>query len=221
MQHILSFLKSHFQKLNAFINKNYLLKTFGTRLLFLIGTGAIVLFILRNSDEKDPESLKYKVQHAQFIYDFYKIIIYSSYYFLKAIGYDAYIYYSETIYKYGVYAIGINGSNSVFMGITCLGISLMGGFAALIVSFPGKLKHKLWFIPCGILIIQLLNVVRMSTLAVLLHYGFEHTFNEYNFLGILNFNHHDLFNVFIYVVIFGMFVFYVNKFGVSKYQKKE
>jgi exosortase/archaeosortase family protein len=180
-----------------------------------MGSGAIVLFILRNNDD-----LKFKVQHAQFVYDFYKIIMYSSYYFLKTIGYDAYIFYSETIYKYGVYAIGIEGSGSVFMGISCLGMSLMGGFAALIVSFPGKLKHKLWFIPCGLIVIQLLNILRMSTLAVLIHKGFKHTFNDYNLLGILKFNHHDLFNFFIYIVIFGMFVFYVNKFGVKKYQEK-
>ncbi len=215
MQNIFPKLKLSFQKLNTFLNKNYLLKIFGLRLFALIGIGAIILFVLRNSPE-----LKYKVQHAEFIYAFYKIIMYSSFHFLKFIGYDAYIYYSETIYKYGVYAIGINGSSSVFMGITCLGMSLMGGFVALIVSFPGKLKHKLWFIPCGLIIIQLLNILRMSTLAVLLHYGFKHTFTEYNLLGILKFNHHDLFNLFIYIVIFGMFVFYINKFGVNRYRKK-
>ena len=216
MQKILQELKANFRKLNLFLNNNYLLKTFGIRLLILMGIGAIVLFILRNNPE-----LKYKVQHAQFIYDFYRIIMYSSLYFLRAIGFDAYIYYSETMYKYGVYAIGINGSGSVFMGISCIGITLMGGFVALMVSFPGKLKHKLWFIPCGLIIIQLLNVLRMSTLAVLIHKGFKHTFKDYNFLGILKFNHHDLFNFFIYIVIFGMFVLYVNKFAVKKYQEKE
>ncbi len=208
------FIKTNLEKIKIFLDNNYLLKTFGFRLLLLIGSGAIVLFILRNNPE-----LKFKVQHAPFIYDFYRIIMYSSYYFLRAIGYDAYIYYSETIYKYGVYAIGIKGSSSVFMGISCLGMSLMGGFIALIVSFPGKLKHKLWFIPAGLIIIQLLNILRMSTLAVLLYHGFTHTFNEYNLLGILKFNHHDLFNFFIYLIIFGMFVFYINKFGVKKYQE--
>ncbi|MFZ4400709.1 MAG: hypothetical protein ACOYO1_11785 [Bacteroidales bacterium] len=216
MQKIFQELKDSFQKLISFFNKNYLLKIFSLRLLFLMGTGAIILFILRNNAE-----LKYQVQHAQFIYDFYKVIMYSSFYFLKSIGYDAYIFYSETIYKYGVYAIGINGSGSVFMGITCIGMSLMGGFIALIISFPGKLKHKLWFIPCGLIIIQLLNILRMSTLAVLIHAGFTHTFENYNVLGIFKFNHHDLFNLFIYIVIFGMFVLYVNKFGVKKYQEKE
>ena len=216
MQKISRELKANFKKLILFFNKNYLLKIFSLRLLLLMGVGAIVLFILRNNPE-----LKYKVQHAQFIYDFYKVIMFSSYHFLRAIGFDAYIFYSETIYKYGVYAIGINSSGSVFMGISCLGMSLMGGFIALIISFPGKLKHKLWFIPCGLIIIQLLNILRMSTLAVLIHAGYQHTFENYNFLGILKFNHHDLFNLFIYIIIFGMFVLYVNKFGVSKYQAKE
>ncbi len=211
MQNILIQLKTNMNKFKLFLDENYLLKTFGFRLLLLLGMGSIILFVLRNNEE-----LKYSVQQAQIIYDFYKVIMFSSYYFLRAIGFDAYIYYSETIYKYGVYAIGIQGSSSVFMGISCLGMSLMGGFIALIISFPGKLKHKLWFIPAGIIIIQLLNILRMSTLAVLLYYNFENTFKDINFLGIIQFNHHDLFNMFIYLVIFGMFVFYVNYFGVKK-----
>ncbi len=216
MQLNFSVFKMSLQKLNLLINKNYILKTFIFRLLLLMGSGAIILFILRNSPD-----LKYKVQHAHFIYDFYKIIIYSSFYFLKAIGYDAYVFYSETIYYYEVYGVGIIGSSSVFMGISCLGMSLMGGFVALIVSFPGKLKHKLWFIPCGLIVIQLLNILRMSTLAVLLHAGYEYTFKDFLFLGIVKLNHHDIFNAFIYIVIFAMFVLYVNKFGVKKYFKKE
>ncbi|MFZ4741472.1 MAG: hypothetical protein ACOYLE_09955 [Bacteroidales bacterium] len=139
--------------------------------------------------------------------------MYSSFAILKTLGYDAYFFYSETIYKYGVYAIEINGFRSIYMGISCIGMTLMGVFIALIVSFPSKLKHKLWIIPSGLIIIQLLNILRVCTLTLLDYYGFKHTFNEYNFLGILNFNHHDLFNLFIYIVIFGMFVFYVNKFG--------
>jgi exosortase/archaeosortase family protein len=208
-------MKKRFLYISSQINKNPLLKKFALRLLALIGSGAIILFLLRNSSEINPDSLKYKIQHAQIIYDFYKIIIYCSYYFLKLIGYDAYIYYSETIYKYGVYAIGINGSGSVFMGISCLGISLMGGFIALIVSYPGKIKYKLWYIPMGILIIQILNVLRMSTLTLLMHYGFKYTFNDYNLFCFFKMNHHDLFNLFIYFIIFIMFVVYINKFGMK------
>ncbi len=207
-------LKAKIQEIKLSINKNYILKTFGIRLLLLMGVGAIVLFILRNNSE-----LKYMVQHAQFIYDFYRTIMYSSLYILKFLGFDAYIYYSETIYKYGVYAMGIVGSKSIFMGISCIGMTLMGVFIALIISYPGKIKHKLWLIPSGLIIIQILNIVRMCTLTILVHNGFVHTFNDYNFLGILKFNHHDLFNFFIYIIIFGMFVFYINTFGLKKLQK--
>ncbi|NVN94130.1 MAG: hypothetical protein HXX18_02480 [Bacteroidetes bacterium] len=205
---LLNLLKLKIKEINIFLNRNYIFKIFFIRLLILIGVGTFVLFIIKNNRE-----LKYMVQHAQFIYVFYKIIMYSSFSILKTLGYDAYFFYSETIYKYGVYAIGINGFRSIYMGISCIGMTLMGVFIALIVSFPGKLKHKLWVIPSGLIIIQLLNILRVCTLTLLDYYGFEHTFNEYNFLGILKFNHHDLFNLFIYIVIFGMFVFYINKFG--------
>jgi len=206
--------KTKILEIKIFLNRNYILKTFGFRLILLIGIGSIVLYILKNNTE-----LKDMVQHAHFIYAFYKIIMYASFSILKTLGYDAYFFYSETIYKYGVYAISINGFRSIYMGISCLGITLMGVFIALIVSFPGKLKHKLWFIPSGLIIIQLLNILRVFTLTLLDYYGFEHTFNEYNFLGILKFNHHDLFNFFIYIVIFGMFVIYINNFGLKKYQE--
>ena len=115
--------------------------------------------------------------------------------------------------------MGIVGSKSIFMGISCIGMTLMGVFIALIISYPGKIKHKLWLIPSGLIIIQILNIVRMCTLTILVHNGFVHTFNDYNFLGILKFNHHDLFNFFIYIIIFGMFVFYINTFGLKKLQK--
>ncbi len=208
-------LKTNLNLFKQSINKNYLLKTFGLRLLIFMGIGAIIYFIIRSNPE-----IKYNIQHAQYIKEFSKIIMYPSFYILKAIGYDAYLFYSKTIYIYGVYAIGINGSGSVFLGIPCFGVALMGGFIALIVSFPGKLKHKLWFIPSGLIIIQLLNISRMCTLAILIHKGFRHTFEDYYLLGIFKFNHHDIFNFFIYIVIFGMFVLYVNKFGVRNYKAK-
>ncbi|MFZ4399181.1 MAG: exosortase/archaeosortase family protein [Bacteroidales bacterium] len=215
MQKKLQKLKTNLQEFNQLLNRNQILKIFGLRFLSLIVIGTIVLSFLRSNSE-----LKYTIQHAHFVYEIYKIIMYASFSILKLIGFDAYIYYSETIYKYGVYAIGINGSRSIFMGISCIGMTLMGVFIALIVSFPGKIKHKLWYIPGGLIIIQFLNILRMCTLTTLVHFGFEHTFNEYNLLGIFKFNHHDLFNFFIYIIIFGMFVFYTNTFGLKIQDKK-
>jgi exosortase/archaeosortase family protein len=47
----------------------------------------------------------------------------------------------------------------------CNGLATIGAFIGFIVAYPGKSKRRLWFIPVGIAIIFLANVVRVSVLA--------------------------------------------------------
>ncbi len=47
----------------------------------------------------------------------------------------------------------------------CNGLSNIGVFVGFVVAYPGKTTRRLWFIPLGILIIFLTNVVRVSVLA--------------------------------------------------------
>ena len=88
----------------------------------------------------------------------------------------------------------------------CLGVDMMFSLAALIISFPGKWKDRLWFLPLGLAGIQAINIARIVALCV--------AWARWGTDGPID--HHDLYNVVAVTFIFFMFVAWVNR-----YQKKE
>ncbi len=72
----------------------------------------------------------------------------------------------------------------------------------LMLLFPGPWKHKLWFIPLGMLVIQLVSVIRISGLA------FTLTIAPTQF----NFFHDYIFKTLFYGTIFVMWVVWVETF---------
>lgn len=187
------------------------LKLFFFRLGILLVPSLLIVLILRQ-----VKVLNSLIVDSQAIYLFYKAIMVSSKWLLEAIGFNTKLVFSTSIYKYPVYAIQIDNGNYLFMGISCLGILLMGAFVALIIAYPGKWKQKAWFIAAGLLIIQLLNILRMSLLAILCSYYHINVIKEFSVLGMVRLNHHDFFNLVIYILIFFMFTFYVNHYGAKK-----
>ena len=94
----------------------------------------------------------------------------------------------------------------------CNGVSVMILFVAFVVAFSGNLKNTLWFIPFGVLVIHVLNVVRIAFLsAALFHYP------EYEHLL-----HDVLFPLVIYGTVFFLWVIWVNTFSLyaTKIDKK-
>lgn len=88
----------------------------------------------------------------------------------------------------------------------CLGIDMMFALTALIVSFPGEWKDRLWYIPLGLIGIQLINIARVVALCIAwVRYGTDGPID-----------HHDVFNVIAVIFIFFLFVMWVNR-----YQKQE
>jgi len=73
--------------------------------------------------------------------------------------------------------------------------------------YPGPWKHKLWFIPVGVFIVHLTNLFRIIGLSVVL----------INYSDYWKFSHDNLFRPFFYVVIFIMWVIWVEYF----YKKKK
>ena len=100
---------------------------------------------------------------------------------------------------HGYNSLAIVGSYGVIIGNPCVGLGLSYGFAALIISYPGPLKSKLWFIPVGILLILAINTVRVVLLV-------KQTFTTGGFVKM---EAHDLFNNLIYLVIFLLWVVWV------------
>ncbi|MBL4587670.1 MAG: hypothetical protein JKX84_11540 [Flavobacteriales bacterium] len=84
----------------------------------------------------------------------------------------------------------------------CLGIDMMFTLTALIISFPGKWKDRLWFIPMGIIGIQIINIARVVGLClswIILQRG--------DFV-----DHHDVFNIVAVTFIFLLFRAWVKRY---------
>lgn len=92
-----------------------------------------------------------------------------------------------------------NGYISINYG--CSGLKQMIQFVLLMMIFPGPWKHKLWFIPLGVLIVHLTNLFRIIGLAVVL----------VNIPDYWQFSHDYLFRPFFYVIIFSLWVWWVEK----------
>ena len=72
----------------------------------------------------------------------------------------------------------------------------------LMVLFPGPWKHKLWYIPAGLVIIEWTNVVRICGV-LLMQIPWPNSFQL---------SHDYIFKIFFYFVIFLMWMLWVEKF---------
>lgn len=99
-------------------------------------------------------------------------------------------------------AILMNGHRILSVGNECSGLILFAVFAGFIISFPGDLKSKVWFIPFGILVIFICNLLRIILLSI----------NKAYYNSIFAFNHHVTFVYLIYAIIFGLWMFWMKRF---------
>jgi exosortase family protein XrtF len=99
--------------------------------------------------------------------------------------------------------IGVQGGSHLWIGDPCDGIPLFAVFAIFIIAFPGPLRHKLWFIPAGILLIHLLNAIRVAALCIVVTISYDW----------LNFNHDYTFYIVVYGAIFLLWALWVRRFG--------
>ena len=99
-------------------------------------------------------------------------------------------------------------SNSGYIAInkSCSGLKQILQFALLMAVYPGLWKRKLWFIPAGILIVHLTNLFRIAGLSVVIV-----AMPEY-----WDLSHDYFFRPFFYVVIFSLWVLWVEKIGRPK-----
>ncbi len=124
-------------------------------------------------------------------------ITHSTAYILNLIGYETYVANSF---------VGIAEYPGVSIAFNCNGLSLMYLFTSFILAFSGKWKHKLIFIPAGLIIIHGFNIIRTALLAIIVVYK----------PGWTDFNHKYTFTATIYIVIFILWVIWVNYFSAYK-----
>ena len=92
---------------------------------------------------------------------------------------------------------------------SCSGVKQIMQFALLMLVFPGPWKHKLWFIPLGMVIVHLTNILRLAILVVVAKYSpydIEHIHDTYV-------------RIMFYVVIFILWLVWVEKIADKKTEK--
>lgn len=98
--------------------------------------------------------------------------------------------------------IGIAGAGGVHVGDPCDGVVLFALFAVFLIAFPGPWRHKLWFIPSGILVLHGVNIFRVCGLIVIQWWD----------PAALQFNHDYTFTILIYSVVFALWFFWAKRF---------
>ncbi len=124
------------------------------------------------------------------------VIISQSAFLLKTLGYTTY----QAVEEEGIQLLGIDGAHPIWIGSPCNAFTLFAFFSLFIIAFPGRVKNKLWFIPMGILIIHLANLIRVMSLTLINYYNPEY----------LEFNHTYTFTIFVYGIIFCLWMWWVN-----------
>ena len=97
---------------------------------------------------------------------------------------------------------------SVVVGPPCNGLVLYALFGGFVLAFPGPWQRKLWFIPLGMALIWVLNVLRVAALALNHHYAHQS----------VDFNHHYTFTFVVYACIFGLWMLWARRLAVKPYQ---
>ncbi len=132
---------------------------------------------------------------------------------LRLIGYDL-IPYQDFPFRNHIGIIGDLGpmnSKGVTIGAPCDGAVLFALFVVFVISFPGPWRHKLWFIPVGVVLIHLMNVIRVVGLAIVVRV------NE----SWLDFNHDYTFTLIVYSFVFFLWWLWTKKFATNSFQKAQ
>lgn len=191
------------------LNRQYLI--FVIKLLLL----NIPLFIIFTLLRSTP-SIQVAVSESFPAYHVAKLIMTSAQWLLSMFGYNATLEYDTAIYYYNVFSLQIAGGVQTFIAFSCLGLGVSWVFATLIISSKGSAPKKTIFVMAGIIFIFVLNVIRMSYLTWSGRNGIMFTTNTISFFGLAELNHHDLFNIFIYIVIILLFILWVEVYSEKK-----
>ena len=97
--------------------------------------------------------------------------------------------------------IWVNGTRTVRVFEGCNGLNMMIIFSAFVLSFPGNKKQLLWYFPSSLFAIHILNLARVSGLAVI----------SINYPLTLYFFHKYLFTAIIFIGVFILWTVWITK----------
>ncbi len=131
---------------------------------------------------------------------------------LSAVVFDQSIWFIRYILQIPITTIEETNTmyfaNKGYMAInqSCSGLKQIMQFVLLIALIRGPWKRKWWFILLGILIVHLTNLFRVTGLSVVIT-----TLPEY-----WDFSHDNIFRPIFYIVIFSLWVWWVERISVGK-----
>ena len=111
-------------------------------------------------------------------------------------------------------AINSNGDFSkVVIAPECASLKQWMHWLFLMLLFPGPWKHKAWYIPAGLVIIEWTNVVRICGILLMqMAWPNIHIHLFGNDINTFHLAHDYIFKLFFYLIIFLMWVLWVEKF---------
>lgn len=174
-------------KIQSFLEKRTTLD------IFLIKAGGLVLlyYLLRIIFKFTPFLKPFFVYSKKALI---WLLVHSTDLLLSLFGYES------NIHQNIVY---ITGSQGVKVINACLGWSTMALFIGFILIYPGTRKPKYWYMPMGILVIIIVNILRITGMALI-------SYHNYN---ALEFYHRYIFNVSILSSVLILWIIWVRKFG--------
>lgn len=95
-----------------------------------------------------------------------------------------------------------DNGNAVRIVWSCTGIKQSFIFTAIILLFNGSWKQKLWFIPAGLIVLYIYNLLRIAFLSGLV--------KDYKYL--FDFMHEEITKYIYYAIVFGLWVLWEEKF---------
>lgn len=98
----------------------------------------------------------------------------------------------------------IDGQPVVLVADACNGLELFALYVGFLLCFPGKWKYKIFFVPIGIVLIFVINVIREMVLA--LNYKF--------FQETFDFNHKYTYVFVVYLFVFAIWRFWLNRYSI-------
>jgi exosortase/archaeosortase family protein len=100
------------------------------------------------------------------------------------------------------YHIVFPGHGSIIVDESCSATKWLLHFLVLMLIFPGPWKHKLWFIPLGLIVVHLISISRIVGLSAVFRYNPES----------FDFFHDYVFRPFFYSMLFLIWVIWLEVF---------
>jgi exosortase/archaeosortase family protein len=91
-------------------------------------------------------------------------------------------------------SLWFSNNNGIIVGDGCTGLKQFIQVFLLFLIYPGPWKHKAWFIPTGILVMHITNIVRITLLGIAMNLNFPK----------IHFIHSYILRLLFYVVIFAL-----------------